>query len=200
MSNLDQITSDVSLDERAQRNCHFGHIIWLTGLSGAGKSTIAMAMERRFFDKGRQVYVLDGDIVRKNLSSELGFSKEHRDLNIQRIGFVASGITKNRGAAICAPIAPYQNVRRQVRELIDLAGTFIEVFVSCPVEVCEQRDRKGLYAQARAGIIKGFTGIDDPYEEPENPEIVIDTTVMSAEEAASDILLYLENEGFIAAD
>ena len=148
----------------------------------------------------RPVTLLDGDIVRKNLSSELGFSKEHRDLNIQRIGFVASEITKNRGAAICAPIAPYRNVRRQVRELIDSAGTFIEVFVSCPVEVCEQRDRKGLYAKARAGIIKGFTGIDDPYEEPENPEILIDTTVTSAEEAASHILLYLENEGFIAAD
>tara|TARA_Y100000588_G_scaffold301613_1_gene323599 strand:- start:5066 stop:6748 length:1683 start_codon:yes stop_codon:yes gene_type:complete len=178
-----------------------GFTVFFTGLSGAGKSTIANVLMAKLMEIGsRPVTLLDGDIVRKNLSSELGFSKEHRDLNIQRIGFVASEITKNRGAAICAPIAPYRNVRRQVRELIDSAGTFIEVFVSCPVEVCEQRDRKGLYAKARAGIIKGFTGIDDPYEEPENPEILIDTTVTSAEEAASDILLYLENEGFIAAD
>ena len=178
-----------------------GFTVFFTGLSGAGKSTIANVLMAKLMEIGsRPVTLLDGDIVRKNLSSELGFSKEHRDLNIQRIGFVASEITKNRGAAICAPIAPYRNVRRQVRELIDSAGTFIEVFVSCPVEVCEQRDRKGLYAQARAGIIKGFTGIDDPYEEPENPEILIDTTVTSAEEAASHILLYLENEGFIAAD
>ena len=180
---------------------HQGFTVFFTGLSGAGKSTIANVLMAKLMEIGsRPVTLLDGDIVRKNLSSELGFSKEHRDLNIQRIGFVASEITKNRGAAICAPIAPYRNVRRQVRELINSAGTFIEVFVSCPVEVCEQRDRKGLYAQARAGIIKGFTGIDDPYEEPENPEIVIDTTVMSAEKAALDILLYLENEGFIAAD
>jgi len=178
-----------------------GFTVFFTGLSGAGKSTIANVLMAKLMEIGsRPVTLLDGDIVRKNLSSELGFSKEHRDLNIQRIGFVASEITKNRGAAICAPIAPYRNVRRQVRELIDSAGTFIEVFVSCPVEVCEQRDRKGLYAKARAGIIKGFTGIDDPYEEPENPEILIDTTVTSAEEAASHILLYLENEGFIAAD
>ena len=180
---------------------HQGFTVFFTGLSGAGKSTIANVLMAKLMEIGsRPVTLLDGDIVRKNLSSELGFSKEHRDLNIQRIGFVASEITKNRGAAICAPIAPYRNVRRQVRELINSAGTFIEVFVSCPVEVCEQRDRKGLYAQARAGIIKGFTGIDDPYEEPENPEIVIDTTVTSAEKAALDILLYLENEGFIAAD
>ena len=178
-----------------------GFTVFFTGLSGAGKSTIANVLMAKLMEIGsRPVTLLDGDIVRKNLSSELGFSKEHRDLNIQRIGFVASEITKNRGAAICAPIAPYRNVRRQVRELIDSAGTFIEVFVSCPVEVCEQRDRKGLYAKARAGIIKGFTGIDDPYEEPENPEILIDTTVTSAEEAASHILLYLENQGFIAAD
>ena len=177
-----------------------GFTVFFTGLSGAGKSTIANVLMAKLMEIGsRPVTLLDGDIVRKNLSSELGFSKEHRYLNIQRIGFVASEITKNRGA-VCAPIAPYRNVRRQVRERIDSAGTFIEVFVSCPVEVCEQRDRKGLYAKARAGLIKGFTGIDDPYEEPENPEILIDTTVTSAEEAASHILLYLENEGFIAAD
>ena len=131
------------------------------------------------FDMGgtsTDVSLLDGDIVRQNLSSELGFSKEHRDLNIQRIGFVASEITKNGGIAICAPIAPYAATRRQVREMIQPLGGFLEVHVATPLEVCEERDRKGLYAKARAGLIKGFTGIDDPYEVPENAEIVIDTT------------------------
>jgi sulfate adenylyltransferase len=176
-----------------------GFTLFLTGLSGSGKSTIANILMAKLMEVGtRPVTLLDGDIVRKNLSSELGFSKEHRDLNIQRIGFVASEITKNRGVAICAPIAPYRAVRRQVRELIDPLGGFIEVYISAPVEVCEQRDRKGLYAKARAGLIKGFTGIDDPYEEPENAEIVLDTTSMSPEESAAQVLLYLENEGFIA--
>ena len=180
---------------------HQGFTLFLTGLSGSGKSTIANVLMAKLMEIGsRPVTLLDGDIVRKNLSSELGFSKEHRDLNIQRIGFVASEITKNRGVAICAPIAPYRNVRREVRELIGSVGAFVEVFISCPVEVCEQRDRKGLYAKARAGLIKGFTGIDDPYEEPENAEIVLDTTSMTAEEAAAQVLLYLENEGFIAPE
>ena len=176
-----------------------GFTLFFTGLSGAGKSTIANVLMAKLMEIGtRPVTLLDGDIVRKNLSSELGFSKEHRDLNIRRIGFVASEITKNRGAAICAPIAPYRSVRREVREVIQRVGAFIEVFISCPLEVCEERDRKGLYAKARAGLIKGFTGIDDPYEQPEEPEILIDTTSMSAEEAAAEIVLYLENEGFIA--
>ncbi len=178
-----------------------GFTVFLTGLSGAGKSTIANILMAKLMEIGtRPVTLLDGDIVRKNLSSELGFSKEHRDLNIRRIGFVASEITKNRGVAICAPIAPYRSVRREVRQLIDPLGAFIEVFISAPVEVCEERDRKGLYAKARAGLIKGFTGIDDPYEEPENPEILLDTTAMSPEESAAEILLYLENEGFIAPE
>jgi len=178
-----------------------GFTLFLTGLSGSGKSTIANILMAKLMEVGtRPVTLLDGDIVRKNLSSELGFSKEHRDLNIQRIGFVASEITKNRGVAICAPIAPYRAVRRLVRELIDPLGAFIEVYISAPVEVCEQRDRKGLYAKARAGLIKGFTGIDDPYEEPENAEIVLDTTAMSPEESAAQVLLYLENEGFIAPE
>jgi sulfate adenylyltransferase len=175
-----------------------GFTLFLTGLSGSGKSTIANILMAKLMEIGaRPVTLLDGDIVRKNLSSELGFSKEHRDLNIRRIGFVASEITKNRGIAICAPIAPYRAVRREVRELIDSLGAFIEVFVSTPLEVCEERDRKGLYAQARAGIIKGFTGIDDPYEEPENAEIVLRTVEMSPEESAAEVLLYLENAGFI---
>jgi len=146
----------------------------------------------------RRVTLLDGDIVRINLSSELGFSKEHRDLNIQRIGFVASEITKNGGIAICAPIAPYENIRRNNRELIARVGSYIEVHVSTPLEVCEKRDVKGLYAKARQGIIKGFTGIDDPYEKPQNPELIIDTSHISQEEAVQQVLLYLENEGYLA--
>ncbi len=135
--------------------------------------------------------------MRKNLSSELGFSKEHRNLNIHRIGFVASEITKNRGIAICAPIAPYAAVRRQVRETISPVGGFLEVHVSTPLEECERRDRKGLYALARAGKIKEFTGISDPYETPENAEMVIDTVEISPDLAAHRILVKLESMGYI---
>jgi sulfate adenylyltransferase len=175
-----------------------GFTVFFTGLSGSGKSTIANALMVKLLEDGtRPVTLLDGDIVRKNLSSELGFSKEHRDLNIQRIGFVASEITKNRGIAICAPIAPYTHIRRQVRETVGDVGGFIEVYVSTPVEICEKRDRKGLYAKARAGIIKGFTGVDDPYEAPENPEIEIDTQNLSPDLAAHRILITLEKLGYI---
>ena len=146
---------------------------------------------------GRQITLLDGDIVRKKLSSELGFSKEHRDLNILRIGFVASEITKTGGIAICAPIAPYAGTRRMVREAIENHGGFIEVYVATPLEVCEARDRKGLYAKARAGLIEGFTGINDPYEKPNNPELVIDTTELTPDLAAHRILAKLEKIGFI---
>jgi sulfate adenylyltransferase len=178
-----------------------GYTVFFTGLSGSGKSTIANILVAKLMElDARPVTLLDGDIVRKNLSSELGFSKEHRDLNIQRIGFVASEITKNRGVAICAPIAPYASTRRGVREVISQYGGFIECHVSTPIDVCEQRDRKGLYAKARAGLIKGFTGIDDPYEAPENAEIVIDTSTLSAEEAAEKVVLYLEKEGYLAAE
>ncbi len=176
-----------------------GFTIFFTGLSGSGKSTIANALVVKLLELGRRrVTLLDGDIVRINLSSELGFSKEHRDLNIQRIGFVASEITKNGGIAICAPIAPYGNIRRKNRELITSVGSYIEVHVSTPLEVCEKRDVKGLYAKARKGIIKGFTGIDDPYEEPQTPEIKIDTTHISQEEAVQQVIAYLKNEGYIA--
>jgi sulfate adenylyltransferase len=148
---------------------------------------------------GRGVSLLDGDLVRSHLSSELGFSKEHRDLNIRRIGFVASEITRAGGIAICAPIAPYDVVRREVREMIEPCGGFILVHVATPLEVCEQRDRKGMYAKARAGIIKEFTGISDPYEEPEDADVVIDTSAMSPAEATREILLFLERQGFIPA-
>lgn len=176
-----------------------GFTVFFTGLSGSGKSTVANALMIKLLEDGsRPVTLLDGDIVRKNLSSELTFTKEHRDLNIQRIGFVASEITKNRGIAICAPIAPYAETRRQVRELISPLGGFLEVHVSTSIEVCESRDRKGLYAKARAGLIKGFTGIDDPYEIPENAEIVIDTKDLSPDLAAHRILITLEKLGYIS--
>ena len=175
-----------------------GFTVFFTGLSGSGKSTIANALMVKLLEDGaRPVTLLDGDIVRKNLSSELNFSKEHRDLNIQRIGFVASEITKNRGIAICAPIAPYTHTRRQVRGMISPLGGFLEVYLSTPLEVCENRDRKGLYAKAREGLIKGFTGIDDPYEEPERAEIVMDTLELSPDLAAHRILITLEKLGYI---
>ena len=175
-----------------------GLTIFLTGLSGAGKSTIAKVLYSRFLERGeRPVTLLDGDIVRHNLSSELSFSKEHRDVNVRRIGFVASEITKNRGVAICAPIAPYAKTRKEIRETIEAYGGFIEVHVATPIETCEKRDRKGMYAKARAGMIKGFTGVDDPYESPESPEVRIDTTSLTPDEAAQEILLLLGQKGYI---
>ena len=175
-----------------------GFTIFFTGLSGSGKSTIANALLVKMLENGnRRVTILDGDVVRKNLSSELGFSKEHRDLNIKRIGYVAAEITKNGGVAICAPIAPYEKTRKEVKSLIEEAGGFVEIFVNTPLEECEKRDRKGLYALARAGKIKGFTGIDDPYEVPKNPELIIDTLDLSAELAAHRIFVKLESLGYI---
>lgn len=178
-----------------------GFTVFFTGLSGSGKSTIANVLLVKFLEMGgRPVTLLDGDLVRKHLSSELGFSKEHRDINIKRIGYVASEVTKNGGVAICAPIAPYDSVRKDVRSMIQPVGGFLLVHVATPIEVCEQRDRKGLYAKARAGIIKEFTGISDPYEEPVDADIVIDTTKLTAEEAAQQILLHCEKEGYVAGD
>ena len=175
-----------------------GVTIFFTGLSGSGKSTIANVLRVRFLEMGgRPVTLLDGDIVRKNLSSELGFSKEHRDINIRRIGFVASEITKNGGVALCAPIAPYDAVRQEVRRMVEPCGGFLLVHVATPLEVCEQRDRKGLYAKARAGLVKEFTGISDPYETPRDAEVTIDTTDLTPEEAAQEIILHLERQGFI---
>ena len=175
-----------------------GFTVFFTGLSGSGKSTVANALRIKLLELGeRSVTLLDGDVVRTNLSSELSFSKEHRDLNIRRIGFVAAEITKNGGIAICAPIAPYASIRREVRGMIESAGGFIEVHVATPIEECERRDRKGLYAKARAGLLKQFTGIDDPYEIPETPEFRLDTTSISPDECAHQILLELEKLGYI---
>ena len=178
-----------------------GITLFFTGLSGSGKSTLANIIFAKLIEAGgRPVSLLDGDIVRQNLSSELGFSKAHRDLNIRRIGFVASEITKNGGVAICAPIAPYVETRRAVRELIEQHGAFIEIHVSTSLEVCESRDRKGLYAKARRGIIPEFTGISDPYEVPERPELRVDTGELTPSEAAQEILLYLFKEGYLDED
>lgn len=175
-----------------------GFTVFFTGLSGSGKSTIANALLVKLLELGgRPVTLLDGDVVRKHLSSELGFSREHRDLNVQRIGYVASEITKNGGIAICAPIAPYAQTRAKVRAMIEPLGGFLEVHVATPLEVCEARDRKGLYAKARAGILKEFTGISDPYEAPENPELRIDTDELTPDLAAHRILVKLESLGFI---
>ncbi len=177
-----------------------GFTVFFTGLSGSGKSTIANVLLVKFLELGgRPVTLLDGDVVRRHLSSELGFSKEHRDINIRRIGFVASEITKNGGIAVCAPIAPYESVRQDVRRMIEPLGGFCLVHVATPLEVCEQRDRKGLYAKARAGLVKEFTGISDPYEAPQQAEVVLDTSALSPAEAAQAIILYLEKEGYVGA-
>ncbi len=175
-----------------------GFTVFFTGLSGAGKSTLARALTARLMEMGgRCVTLLDGDIVRRHLSSELGFTKAHRDINVRRIGFVASEITKNRGIAICAPIAPYRQTRRDVRSMIEAVGGFIEIHVATPIETCESRDRKGLYAKARAGLIPEFTGVSDPYEVPEKPELAIDTSGLGIDEAVQQILLRLEHEGYL---
>jgi sulfate adenylyltransferase len=176
-----------------------GFTVFLTGFSGSGKSTIANALMVKLMEMGgRPVTLLDGDIVRKNLSSELGFSKEHRDLNIRRIGYVASEITKNGGIAICAPIAPYATTRRAVREDVEQFGAFVEVHVATSIEECERRDRKGLYKLARAGKIKEFTGISDPYDLPENPELRLETESVPVDNCAHQVILKLEQMGLIA--
>src|SRR5579862_2982272 len=177
-----------------------GFTIFFTGLSGAGKSTIANILRVKFLEMGgRPVTLLDGDLVRKHLSSELGFSREHRDLNISRIGYVASEITKNGGIAICAPIAPYDAIRKQVRQMIEPYGRFVLIHLSTALDVCEARDRKGLYAKARAGTVKQFTGISDPYEAPSDAELEIDTNNMTAQEAAQKIFNFLLEQGYIGA-
>jgi sulfate adenylyltransferase len=175
-----------------------GFTIFMTGLSGAGKSTIARVLLAVFQEmRDRPVILLDGDVVRRNLSSELNFSRAHRDINVQRIGFVACEITKNRGIAICAPIAPYAESRQAIRESIEPHGGFFEVHVATPLHICEDRDRKGMYAKARKGLIKGFTGIDDPYESPVNPEVSLDTSVLSPIDCVQKILNTLKENRFI---
>ena len=173
-----------------------GFCVWFTGLSGSGKSTTAQALLDKLTRQGRTVTFLDGDIVRLHLSKGLGFSRADRDTNILRIGFVASEIIRHGGAVITAAISPYRLTRDEVRKMVGSAH-FIEVFVDTPLEVCEQRDVKGMYARARRGEISTFTGIDDPYEPPLSPEIRLDTVHASVEENAGRIMTYLEEHGFL---
>ncbi|MBN4081093.1 bifunctional sulfate adenylyltransferase/adenylylsulfate kinase [Caldithrix abyssi] len=178
-----------------------GFTVLFTGFSGSGKSTLANGLVVKLLELGdRPVTLLDGDIVRTHLSSELGFSKEHRSLNVRRIGYVASEITRNGGIAICAPIAPYEVDRRFVRELVSSIGGYMEIHVSTPLSICEERDVKGLYAKARQGILKQFTGIDDPYETPENPEIAVNSSKVPPELLVEEILLAIEQFGYISMD
>jgi len=176
-----------------------GVCIWFTGLSGAGKSTTAEMLTILLLERGRQATVLDGDVVRTQLSKGLGFSKEDRDTNIRRIGFVAAEIVRHGGVAICAAVSPYLATRHEVRDMVG-PDHFLEVFVDTPLEVCEQRDAKGMYAKARRGEITGFTGIDDPYEPPTAPEITLDTVAQTPEANAQRILAYLIQRGFVRAD
>jgi sulfate adenylyltransferase len=173
-----------------------GVCVWFTGLSGAGKSTTAEVLTMLLLERGRQVTVLDGDVVRTHLSKGLGFSREDRDTNIRRIGFVAAEIVRHGGMAVCAAISPYRATRNEVRQMVG-ADRFVEVFVDTPLEECERRDAKGMYAMARRGEITGWTGIDDPYEAPNHPEITLDTLTQSAEANARHIQQYLEAEGFV---
>jgi adenylylsulfate kinase len=172
-----------------------GFTIWFTGLSGAGKTTLARVIESQLRQRGLKVEVLDGDIIRTNLSKGLGFSKEDRDTNIRRIGFVCNLLSRNEVVAIAAAISPYREIRDELRQEI---GDFVEVYVHCPLEVLADRDVKGLYKKALAGEIKNFTGVDDPYEEPYSPEVLVHTDVELPEESAAKILARLEQLGFIA--
>jgi adenylylsulfate kinase len=174
-----------------------GFCLWFTGLSGAGKTTITNALVKELRKRGTKIEILDGDIVRENLSKGLGFSKEDRDTNIRRIAFVANLLSRNDVPVITAAISPYREIRDEARQMMD--GRFIEAYVKASVEVCEERDVKGLYAKARAGEIKEFTGVSDPYEPPENPELVLDTEHQSPEESAQQILDFLEERGLIPA-
>ncbi|MBD1814144.1 adenylyl-sulfate kinase [Microcoleus vaginatus DQ-U2] len=171
-----------------------GFILWFTGLSGSGKTTITKALEPELKARGCKVEILDGDVVRTNLSKGLGFSQEDRDTNIRRIGFVAHLLSRNGVAVMTAAISPYRAIRDEIRAM---EPNFVEVYITAPLEVCEGRDVKGLYAKARAGEIKGFTGIDDPYEEPLNPEIICYTERESVEESVKKVLSKLEDLGYI---
>ena len=175
---------------------HRGVTVWFTGLSGAGKTTISQAITKRLKKAGCKLEVLDGDIVRTNLTKGLGFSKEDRDENIRRIGFVSHLLTRNGVIVLVSAISPYREIRQEVRERI---GDFAEVYVNAPLAECEKRDVKGLYKRARAGEIKGFTGIDDPYEAPENPEIECRTDLEELDESVEKVLSKLTEMGYLSA-
>jgi len=186
------------LPESYPPKCKQGFCIWLTGLSGAGKSTIAEALTALLMERGRQVTILDGDVVRTHLSKGLGFSREDRDTNIRRIGFVAAEIVRHRGVVICAAVSPYQTTRSEVRATVG-HDQFILVFVDTPLEECERRDPKGMYAKARQGAVKNFTGLDDPYERPADADLVLDTIQSSPMGNALEILAELIGKGFLSA-
>jgi len=173
---------------------HKGCVLWFTGLSGSGKTTISERVDQKLKSQGYKVELLDGDVIRTNLSKGLGFSKEDRDINIRRIGFVAHLLSRNGVIAIAAAISPYQTIRDEIREM---EPDFIEVYVKASLKMCEKRDIKGLYAKARAGELKGFTGIDDPYEEPTNPEIICDTDTETIDESIAKVISYLTQSGYI---
>ncbi|HWQ15970.1 MAG TPA: adenylyl-sulfate kinase, partial [Roseiflexaceae bacterium] len=173
-----------------------GFCVWFTGLSGAGKSTIAEVLSVLLLERGRQSTLLDGDVIRTHLSKGLGFSREDRDTNILRIGFVAGEVARHGGAVICAAISPYRAARNECRKMVG-AERFIEVFVDTPIEECERRDAKGMYAKARRGEITGFTGVDDPYEPPVAPELTLTTTDTTPEQCARAIVALLEERGFL---
>ena len=176
-----------------------GYTLFFTGLSGAGKSTLAKAVLAKLLEcNQRKVTLLDGDVLRKNLSSELGFSKTDRDTHIKRMGYVAAEITKHQGIAICASIAPYTSTRQLIREMISQQGGFIEIYVSTPIAVCKQRDIKGLYKKAELGLISGFTGVDDPYQEPMDADLVIDTSTLAVTDAVQLILTTIQQLGFMS--
>jgi adenylyl-sulfate kinase len=173
-----------------------GFTVWLTGLPCSGKSTLSARLATELAGRGQRVEVLDGDVVRTHLSRGLGFSREDRDINVRRIGFVAHLLSRNGVAVLVAAVSPYRATRRQVREQI---GDFVEVFVDCPLAECERRDVKGMYAKARAGAIQGFTGVDDPYEPPEHPEVVLHTERRSTEDCVQEVLSALENLGYLGS-
>ncbi|MBW8010248.1 MAG: bifunctional sulfate adenylyltransferase/adenylylsulfate kinase [Chloroflexi bacterium] len=191
-------TSDILLEMYPPRHKQ-GFALWFTGLSGSGKSTTAQVVTSMLMERGRQLTILDGDVVRTHLSKGLGFSKEDRNTNVMRIGFVAGEIARQNGSVICAAVSPYRAARNECRKMIG-EERFIEVFVDTPIEVCEERDVKGLYSRARRGEIKGFTGVDDPYEAPRNPEITLDTVNFTQEQNARKIITYLEELGFLRSD
>ena len=186
----------LSKKDRQKLKGHKSFILWFTGLSGSGKSTLANAIEEELFKKGIHTYILDGDNIRTGLNKDLGFSAKDREENIRRIGEVAKLFVDAGIVILTAFISPYKKDREFVRNLVE-KGEFIEVYVKCPLEICEQRDVKGLYKKARGGIIKNFTGIDDPYEEPENPEIVVETDKETIEESVNKIISYLKENKYL---
>lgn len=186
----------ITKEDRAKLLNQKGATIWLTGLSGSGKSTIAVELEHALIENKHQAYILDGDNIRHGLNNNLGFSPEDRTENIRRIGEVAKLFTEANIITIAAFVSPYREDRDNVRKLLD-QGEFVEIYVKCSLEVCETRDTKGLYKKARAGEVKDFTGISAPYEEPLNPELTIDSSKLSVEESAREILNYLEEKGHV---